>query len=978
MLETKNEIIASVEDDDKAVVENALKADWNDINAFSELGRTGVRRNSGIIDEEFLPTLKGRKAVKIYREMAANDHVIGSLLFTITNLLRSVEWSVEAADTSEEQAQAKEFIEQCMQDMEHSWGELISDILTCLIYGWSFFEITYKKRAGIWEKGPNKSKHNDGMIGWRKIQLRSQETLHRWVFNDVGDCMGMIQLAPPKYKQVMIPMSKGLLFRYGSNKNSPEGVSMLRNLYPLHYSRKRLMEFVLIGVERDLAGLPISRVPMSWMTAAPGTKDKKAYDAVRKMTQNVRRDEHDGLVIPALYDPETKQPLIDFELLNAGGGKQFDAVGLLDKIENAMLSAVLADFIRLGQDGVGSYSMHISKTGIFRQALSSLADDIADVFNRQAIPQLLELNGMTLEQLPQIRPEAVDPPNLGELTQFMTGMAQMGMEWFPDADLETYLRQIAHLPEQPEDVIELRRDMSDMHNQTSHGMTAAEYQNTQQMHAHMQSGMSMEQAQQHMQLPEEQMTERQVMNQSELQRAQQNVQMEGMMEQHEGQMQQQQEQMQMAQQQQEQQMMHEQEKMQMQQMNDEYKAQNQQAMQDMKLEHANQSHQQSLYHAEERQAMKQQEEELKSYFEYEDMDREQQKALLQQYLTDLELEQDSQKMQMEQQKAQQDHDISVGQMYMDERKMLFEDQKADKELEREKKKLFLQRQQHKNQTEAHNSKVELTRAKEKEAARAAKHKEKQATLNPKGEPVSKMAGALALGAAGLYGADIVAARRFKKKTEDPEYARSISEKWNAEADTYSDLSKNPAHISMGLHHLKQADRAALEYTLDSKHFFNQNRDDRGRFASSIDSINPVALRSKGLNNIALNSSKVNKPLYRGMAIPKGSKFEHRPEAMSTSPLKELAVSYAVSPGGRGRGLDLAETTPSLLNIKEGAHATFLPGARRGQPEYLVKPGLITSTARYDKPLGKRKKRLSGDLEDTSSGNLIYVKPRNED
>ena len=62
-----------------------------------ELGVTGIKRVGGYIDEEFLPALRGRKAVKVYREMSMNDSMVGSLLFAIDKLIREVEWKVTPA-----------------------------------------------------------------------------------------------------------------------------------------------------------------------------------------------------------------------------------------------------------------------------------------------------------------------------------------------------------------------------------------------------------------------------------------------------------------------------------------------------------------------------------------------------------------------------------------------------------------------------------------------------------------------------------------------------------------------------------------------------------------------------------------------------------------------------------------------------------------------------------------------------------------
>jgi hypothetical protein len=43
----------------------------------------------------------------------------------------------------------------------------------------------------------------------------------------------------------------------------------------------------------------MAKVPVEYMKAAPGSKDKsKTFQAFKKLVSNVRRDEHEGLVLP--------------------------------------------------------------------------------------------------------------------------------------------------------------------------------------------------------------------------------------------------------------------------------------------------------------------------------------------------------------------------------------------------------------------------------------------------------------------------------------------------------------------------------------------------------------------------------------------------------------------------------------------------------------------------------------------------------
>lgn len=463
---------------------------------LEEIGATGVKRAAGMIDEEFLPALRGRKAIKVYREMSLNDPIIGAMLFSIEKLVRQVEWVVTGDNNTPESADAVKFVEECMEDMSHTWDDMISEILSMLVYGFSWHEIVYKKRVGPWETDAKKrSKYTDGRVGWRKIPIRAQETHLRWIFDDNGGIKGFVQVPPPYYKTCVIPIERSLLFRTGIYKGNPEGQSILRTAYRPWFFKKRLEEFEAIGVERDLAGMPVAQVPSSYMKAAEGTNESKVYKSFKRMVQNVRRDEHEGLVLPLEYDEKGKE-LFRFELMSSGGGKSFDTNALIQRYEQRMLMVTMADFLLLGHEGTGSYAMHVDKTGIFRAALNTITTAIADVFNRHAIPRLFQANNWKLDELPKIVPNNVDPPNLAELTSFMTGMSGLGMQFFPDPDLEKFLREVAHLPELPEEVLEAKREMAMQ-------QTAMEFMGQNQKFGMVQEGMTPEQAQMASESPHE-------------------------------------------------------------------------------------------------------------------------------------------------------------------------------------------------------------------------------------------------------------------------------------------------------------------------------------------------------------------------------------------------------------------------------------------------------------------------------------------
>ena len=443
---------------------------------FIELGTTGLKRTGGYIDEEFLPQLRGRKSVQVYREMGDNDAITGAMLYTILQLLRNVDWPVIPAGKSKDAANAAKLLETCKDDMSHTWDDFIAESLSCVQYGWSWHEIVFKRRMSPWSRdGRQRSKYTDGLVGIRRLPIRSQETLQRWIFDESGGVRGLVQLAPPDYKMRVLPIERSLLFRYGVHKGNPEGRSALRTSYRSWFYKKRLEEFESVGVERDLAGLPMVTVPADYLRAAKGTDQAKMVDAMRKMVRAVRRNEQEGLVFPAQYDRDGKNPLFKFELLGSGGARQFSTNELITRYETRQLMTMLADFILVGHQGSGgTYNLHVDKTGIFRAGVNSITHSIADVLNRYLVPRLFAANGWKPAELPRFQPTDVDSPDLGQLGSFMAQTAGLGFSWH-DADMERFLRHSAGMPELVDDDYAKRRQLARREESTRMAETQTAY-----------------------------------------------------------------------------------------------------------------------------------------------------------------------------------------------------------------------------------------------------------------------------------------------------------------------------------------------------------------------------------------------------------------------------------------------------------------------------------------------------------------------
>ena len=157
------------------------------------IGRPGLKQSHGRLYEEWLDNLSGPRGIKTYVEMSTNDPVIGGFLFAITSILTAVEWHAEPLDAHKPaDAKASDFLQTCLRDTADTWSDFIAEALSLVTFGWSLFEIIYKKREGRKMNPLKSSRFDDGLWGWQGFEIRSQESLDRWEFDDAGPAPGHV------------------------------------------------------------------------------------------------------------------------------------------------------------------------------------------------------------------------------------------------------------------------------------------------------------------------------------------------------------------------------------------------------------------------------------------------------------------------------------------------------------------------------------------------------------------------------------------------------------------------------------------------------------------------------------------------------------------------------------------------------------------------------------------------------------------
>jgi hypothetical protein len=409
------------------------------IDIMTELGATGLSIYSGRIYEEKLPRLQGDGWRLALQDMQ-NDAVIGAMQTALEMLSRQVSWDIEPYSDDREDQKEAEFFRQCLfEDMAVTWQDTLSEIMSFLYWGWYFPEICYKRRAGESRDKTKDSKFSDGKIGWRKFAPRAQESLEEWELDEFGEVVAMIQRPEPDYELRRIPFEKALHFRTSSHKGNPEGRSIYRNAYREWYFKVNIQNIEGIGIERDLAGLPVIKAPAELFSADASESEKNLLRMLQQTVKQVRRDEAEGIVMPRAFD-DNGHELFDFMLLSTGGRRQFDTNLVIDRCDHRMLMSILADFLLLGSKSVGSYALSTDKTEIFTSALSAWLDVICNQFNRYAIPRLQKLNGSDTKRSPRLVHGEVERISLNELGEYIRQLSGANIS-FDDEEIDFLKRK---------------------------------------------------------------------------------------------------------------------------------------------------------------------------------------------------------------------------------------------------------------------------------------------------------------------------------------------------------------------------------------------------------------------------------------------------------------------------------------------------------------------------------------------------------
>lgn len=411
-----------------------LTQDTPDRFKLGEIGNLGLSIFNGVSTAELKRELNWPSSINTFKQMNAHG-TVNSAMTLFDNIIGKAQWSITPPkDATEEEKKQCKILETMMHDMEGTWSEFIRDVLSMNIFGFSVHEKVYRKRYTS-----NGSLYNDGLIGWKKLPIRAQETIEKFIFStDGNDILGVKQnlsgvtdtynrFSNRIANEVVLPRSKVLLFRAGKHRGDPFGKSPLQEAYLAWRFLTALEDLEATSIAKDVSGLPVLSIPPQYLSedASPSQKAIRVY--YENAMRNLQMNQQSAMIIPLSYDEVSKQPLFKLELLSADGRKQFDISKVKEYYKNSIVTSLFSEVLLQGQSQVGSFALGSLKNSMSGAAAEMMLKSIRDVIQKELIQQTYALNNWDVSRMGTLDFDNLDDVDLESVSKAYQRYASTGL-----------------------------------------------------------------------------------------------------------------------------------------------------------------------------------------------------------------------------------------------------------------------------------------------------------------------------------------------------------------------------------------------------------------------------------------------------------------------------------------------------------------------------------------------------------------------
>lgn len=232
---------------------------------------------------------------------------------------------------------------------------------------------------------------------------------------------------------VDIDYRKVCMASYSASDSRPFGTSDLDAAYTPWREKVLIQDYLLMGIQKDLAGTPVLRVPQQLFDEAkdPNSDAAKTLQGLQEHMTNLHAGDQTFVILPSdtFSDNGAGNQLYDINFKGVDGtSKMFNLVEIIEQKKKAIYNVLGTQSLLTGENGGGSYNLLEGQAG--QQAHLAERDNIIidEMWNNKIIPMILNLNGFN-DELPTDIPKychgEVQPLSLDEYGKFINRTARL-------------------------------------------------------------------------------------------------------------------------------------------------------------------------------------------------------------------------------------------------------------------------------------------------------------------------------------------------------------------------------------------------------------------------------------------------------------------------------------------------------------------------------------------------------------------------
>lgn len=431
------------------------------------IGRSGTVNTRGFIqDREANRLLRWPLNLREFEEMQRTDPTVRWMLALLTTPIRAALWDLEPPDNPNDvELEATAFAKHAVfNELDGGWDEHLRQALTYFAMGHSVFEGVGDLREVEFDVDPlddeGEPRHiSREAIVFSQLAPRLQRTIYEWKVRDDDssklDKIVQRLLDGRNPNTCTIDANRLVVYIHEREGDDFRGMSVLRSAWKPWFTKAELQNIEAIAFERS-AGIPIVYPP-----ADAGEDD---LDAVEEAVKKLRQGENVYLVMPGPKQfPSRGQNvgagnewLVEDLAVDAAAGMSAEFSAAISRYDTEMARNVMASFMQLGMQEVGSRATADVQQDPYYQAIEAHVSYIEDTFSESVIRPLCDWN-YELERYPRLVASKIQAKNIQVVAAAIASLVTAGAI-DPDKPLKAYLRDLVDAPEPDPDFEEEQKE----------------------------------------------------------------------------------------------------------------------------------------------------------------------------------------------------------------------------------------------------------------------------------------------------------------------------------------------------------------------------------------------------------------------------------------------------------------------------------------------------------------------------------------